>query len=159
MSPKTPEEKVRAYVKRELRGTLKFGETVRTGGYRKMRKVDADRSGYSLNTMIKFVLIMTEQRRSLFHGGKRSGETQHTFGANRSAMDIWRHIKYYQPKVDLFSVMRAIYVYDGDYTRQYCGTIHKRVFTNNISVRVFNDHSTDEFGLVWYQWRRIGLNE
>lgn len=158
-SVRTPEQKVEAYLRRHSHGSLKFGDSIVDvyGDCRKMKKVSADRSNYSLDDMISFVLEMARQRESFYSRGSIYSWRQCRGGANRSAMDIWRHIKYYQPDIDLFSVMRGLFNYDGnEYVRQVCPTVHKRVFYINYDNRNYNDYNKDEFSLLWDDWEKIG---
>lgn len=49
-------------------------------------------------------------------------------GRMRSSLDIWRHVKYYRPDVDIFSVMEALYQLRDKMYGHYCVTVCRAVF-------------------------------
>lgn len=89
-------------------------------------------------------------------------------GANRSALDIWRHCKYYLPDTTIFDVMRVLYrvtagtdPVDRDLTTFICGDIDRRVFqicrdqSRNAGTQRFGMSERDEFGLLFSEWESI----
>lgn len=51
-----------------------------------------------------------------------------SYGRMRSSLDIWRHVIYYRPDVDIFSVMEVLYQLRNDLYGHYCSTVHRTVF-------------------------------
>ncbi len=82
-------------------------------------------------------------------------------GRRRSAIDIYRHLKPYRPKLTLFAVMQTLYQLDaveGKLVSCYCNNVKRRVFIlketfpHKESMHYFTD---DEFGLEFPQWEDI----
>jgi hypothetical protein len=81
-------------------------------------------------------------------------------GARRSAGDIYRIAKYYDPDIDIFSVMRILYnmATSDKVSSGYCSTIHKRVFhRSEYGIYLSGTCITDELSLVLKNWKNIGL--
>lgn len=73
-------------------------------------------------------------------------------GANRSSLDIWRHIIHYNPKVKLYEVMREL-------AKQSCCTlfcfdIQRRVFFTDCTYWADKEH-LDEYKLTWNDWLEL----
>jgi hypothetical protein len=87
--------------------------------------------------------------------------------ALRSATDIWRHIKKYNPEVTIYEVMKCIADNheDMDLYSHFCCTIDRRVFRISDAdddgnyedyPREINDYSDDdEFGLTFDEWSEL----
>jgi hypothetical protein len=80
----------------------------------------------------------------------------------RSSLDIWRHVKYFKPEINLVEVMDSLYKNRGNYVGQFCGNISKRVFKSaEIPECVINSYGLlyqnriDEYNLIFNQWRKI----
>lgn len=92
-------------------------------------------------------------------------------GKHRSAIDLWRHIKYYYPEIEIFDVIMAIKeICNVDFKArgQFCNDVKRRVFwLGNFNERTTdfntpdqmrfytNSRTTDEFGLEWDDWKDI----
>lgn len=76
----------------------------------------------------------------------------------RSVLDIWRHVIFFNPKIDIFSVMRSLYRQQSKLVGHYCGNIHRRVFKleKNASDCLLFTQDRDEFGLHFDDWKNIG---
>lgn len=114
----------------------------------------------SLQRLIVSIMREADNRRTLYLISKKP---QCRAGARRSAFDIWRVAKTYNPNVDLFEVMRLMYSRSVSvhYYRSYCYVVRKRVFDYNPfgdSHYQQDDESLDEFGLTFSQWRTIGVS-
>jgi hypothetical protein len=83
------------------------------------------------------------------------------YGARRSAGDIYRIAKYYDPDIDVFSVMRILYsmATSNKVSSGYCSTIHKRVFYYSEYGILYLSGAciTDELSLLFKNWKNIGL--
>lgn len=153
----TPEQKVKKYLRTQRKGRLTFGDKVTSIYSSKIKPLDYPRRNYTLKNLIKFVLKAAFDREII-----ERGKVQCHAGARHSAVDIWRMVKTYQPDVDLFSVMRTLYTMtrrDKTYDMDFCSTIEKRVFDmeDEPEGHEWGIEDEDEFGLMWKDWRRIGL--
>lgn len=75
--------------------------------------------------------------------------------ADRSVLDIWRHIRYYYPNISLLSVMRNMHKVTG-LVGHYCPTIKRQVFNtkkNRPEYYFFDD--MNEFGIPFEDWKRL----
>lgn len=91
-----------------------------------------------------------------------SYETQS--GKWRSVLDIWRHVRYYQPDVTIFDVMRSLWEQRVKLVGQICNDIHRRVFKlhehSEWAELVWYENEPedyDEFELNFNEWADIGL--
>ena len=96
------------------------------------------------------------------HGSLNNKNVRETSSARyRSSLDIWRHVKYYQPEITIFEVMRTLYKNREVLIGQYCNFVHRRVFmykiNNNWYSMLSDKYEQDEYGLTFYKWRNIGL--
>jgi hypothetical protein len=67
---------------------------------------------------------------------------------SRSSLDIWRHIKYYYPDIEIFDVMSSLH-------KIYMNKEIRGIFCNDIKRRVFRIHETDQFhNDEWKNWQR-----
>jgi len=82
---------------------------------------------------------------------------------NRSVLDIWRHVKFYDPMATIFQVMESFMRTRGNYKSLRCGNIQRIVFidkwceskcTNNRYRNDAEEHM-DEFGLYLEDWKTI----
>jgi len=77
----------------------------------------------------------------------------------RSALDIWRHVIYFQKNHTLLDVMDTIYKNSDKLYGQYCTDVSRRVFMkkdvgqNHLGVELTGEH--DEFGLLFFEWNNI----
>lgn len=83
-------------------------------------------------------------------------------GANRSALDIWRHARVFDPSITIYQVMEALYSLTHKLGKNIgtmkCSTIHKRVFfktTYGRELSVYSEDHLDEFGLRFDDWKDI----
>lgn len=83
--------------------------------------------------------------------------------ARRSALDIWRHCKYYSRDITIFDVMASLYNQRSILCGQFCNQVERRVFRIKELVKgspELRDVTTqDEFGLVFEQWKEINTEE
>ena len=89
--------------------------------------------------------------------------------ANRSSLDIWRHVKNFRPQTSLEEVMRTLVplVRKKLIGTMYCSTIRRRVFKSSKldsawatdGMQTLSD-GPDEYGLRWSRrWETVGLEE
>lgn len=80
----------------------------------------------------------------------------------RSSLDIWRHIKFFYPHVEIFDVLNALYEIQNECGGQFCDLIGRRTFKlkgmNGMgecwsNCQDFCDN--DEYGLSWKDWEGI----
>ena len=81
--------------------------------------------------------------------------------ALRSALDIWRHIKKYNPEISIYEVMKCIadnHERMGLYSH-FCCTIDRRVFViaddDEYEEEINDDEEQDEFGLYFSDWSEL----
>jgi hypothetical protein len=80
-------------------------------------------------------------------------------GRNRSLIDIWRHLIYFEKYKDIspIEVMHALYNLSHDHTSLMCPTVRRRVFrlrpigAGNYFSLMFQNR--DEFGLLREDWK------
>jgi len=84
-------------------------------------------------------------------------------GKLRSAIDIWRHIIDVRPETTIFEVMRAIYklIQKNRLGGHYCSVVRRRVFwgIRLSNLNIYNEDVLDEFGLVFDDWKDIGIEK
>lgn len=161
MEELTNEKKVLKYIRaNEKVGKLTFGDRETNIFGSSIKPLEYDRSDYSLSNIIMFVLKANKERETI---DPRTGRVQCHINANRSAVDIWRLVKFYQPKTRIFDVMRELYKLtheDSKLDMNFCEDIEKRVFDHDVDEsngHEYGDDDSDEFGLDWYDWKTIGL--
>jgi len=86
------------------------------------------------------------------------------YSRNRSSIDLWRHAKKFRPDISIFNIMSALFEIshnrENKIVSQYCGTIHRRVFSytgsNSYSYgNIYHASYNDEYGLTFYDWKDI----
>jgi hypothetical protein len=103
------------------------------------------------------ILIISRSYPTYFTGTNRY---QCKAGARMSTIDIWRIYKNYFEEVDIFTIMRALFVLveTTNLNTFRCCTVRKRVFwfenwaEKNYDVRA-------ELGVPLIEWKDIGLNQ
>lgn len=109
-----------------------------------------------LQDVIKRVLDYTLDYASVVKGKGESFETYS--GCLRSSIDIWRHIKKYNPNITIYEVMKCIHDYFDamELYNHNCCTIERRVFRisddNDYRPEMFDKNDADEFGLRFCEW-------
>lgn len=93
------------------------------------------------------------------------GEFETAPGKNRSTLDIWRHIIFFNKEITIFDVMHAIDNIGGnELVGGVCMDIGRRVFKLIVNRRrdtrefsMFNNSyaDTDEYGLRFDEWKEI----
>lgn len=89
-------------------------------------------------------------------------ETSHS-AERRSVVDIYRHLRYYYPRISIFQLMRAIWELDYalELDGMLCTGIGRRVFRysyNEIGDKgydIIHKEEEDEFGLYFDEWKDI----
>lgn len=148
------EDQVKAYLENKSTTPLKFSRNVSTYLYQDLVLDNSRIEDYEY--MVIYCIKMSSVCRSLY----LDGSTQTDPSRNRSVLDIWRHIKFFNPSADIFSVMRALYsVTNGGW---YCCNVHKRVFASRDIIENVPDHYhnisvRDEFDFITGDWETIGL--
>lgn len=111
----------------------------------------------SLEDAVRQVLELTMWNDSINSNGK----CETSYGKFRSSIDIWRHIKFFRPRVSLISVMKAIWKICPTLRGQYCVDVHRVVFKKN-SVGGYTDPdmqrlkpTQSEFGILLRDWNKI----
>ena len=80
-------------------------------------------------------------------------------GANRSVIDVWRHIKHYYPDTTIFEVMSTVYnmIYETQQINTFiCGDIGRRVLI--IDKEDWYAHDSDEYDVFYItldEWNNI----
>ena len=104
-----------------------------------------------VETLVLKALLLSRRYRSV-NGG---GTTETTRGRRRSAGDLWRHCKLWEPELSIFQVIQALHTIAmkrSYYGCMYCSTVRKIVFFEH-SSNVFNSQGTkDEFGNLVILW-------
>jgi len=115
-------------------------------------------SAYRLRELITEILDLSDE----FPSYNVDNEIETDCGRWRSVLDIWRHVIYYKPDINIFEVMRELFSIGDEYlVGHYCRDILKRVFklrknTNHCSLFI---QDRDEFGLCFSAWETIGMEE
>ena len=79
-------------------------------------------------------------------------------GKWRSAIDIWRHVKFFKKDTNIFQALSSIYKIRGKLAGHYCPHIRRRVFklsSNNPQWGLGDLNYIDEFGLRFSDWRTL----
>lgn len=142
----TPEESVMHYIETHDRSVLNFGNI-------ELQFEDST----PLNQIIISVLRTSVSTPSYLENGTRECRA----GANRSSIDLWRHVKKYRD-VSIFEVMRELaeFALNKRIGGLYCGNVRRRVFYFSRGWTSLSHESyKDEYGLSLYQWKRIGLEK
>jgi hypothetical protein len=152
----TPEEKVLAYIEthdhKPLVLSTKWYDAWGTGETKMIPPVVPFEIN-DVKTMVDWAIMETKYRSTHYLIG---GKQQCSLYRRRSSFDIWRVIRYYNPDIDLFSVMRYM-ISMRNINRSYCSVVRKRVFCWNGNAQgSFYDTTLDEYGLYPNQWEHIG---
>ena len=103
----------------------------------------------SLITLIRGVLRHSENCCSI-----NSSEILETrSGRRRSSLDIWRHVKYFIPDVDIFTVMETLYVMRGELYGNYCWLVKRGVFTMDSYRSGVNNFLSREYMITFNAWK------
>lgn len=116
---------------------------------------------HSVVDMVKRALFLTKAYSSYC-----DGDYDCASGKMRSALDIWRHIKYYYPTIEIFDVMKALYElnHNKDIYGHFCTDVGRRVFKLEyssggdhvqINMYPYANRYFDEFELQWADWENI----
>ncbi|MFH2013949.1 MAG: hypothetical protein ABIJ17_03205 [Patescibacteria group bacterium] len=110
----------------------------------------------SKKNAVKEVLELSQNYYSKYENRKR---IQCKREANRSATDLWRHLKHFRNDISIFDVMTYLYELNinNECTSQYCCTVLKRVFS--LGRGAYNSRNKDEFGLTLFDWKDINQGE
>src|SRR5574339_488781 len=79
----------------------------------------------------------------------------------RSSLDIWRHIKRYNPDVTIFDVMRCIgnHSYTMELYSHICSSIERRVFRiadgDDWENEINDSYDRDEYELTFDEWSEL----
>lgn len=162
----TPEEKVIAYLENFDHKPLVFSEC-EYSHYERLPNSHLGDPGEtfpvkgSVQSKIVWAVRMSLNRGSMYID--RPGRTQCNGSRRRSALDLWRHIRYYDQSIDLFQIMRELYKIK--LNKSYCSVVRKRVFFTfqytsilETAGSVSCSNVRDEFGLYLDDWRDIGLH-
>lgn len=135
-------------------------------------KEEFDPTKYPVESMVKRVL---ELSRSYASYNSDSDEFESSKNRWRSSLDIWRHIIYYYPTIEIFDVMHELHkLYLVDVNGQFCNDILRRTFRiilegscrcstcmvnymSAISMKsyTYDSRTKDEYDLDWEEWRDI----
>jgi len=158
----TPEEKVLRYIATHDHKPLVFSKQTYNAFSSATRAITLPKDVTDVAGMVMFTILQTRVKKSLYMVSR--GEQCRPY-ARRSSFDIWRHIRYYNPDIDLFSVMRCIAgVYEVNIS--YCPTVHKLVIIANsddpthlrIGRSRYNEYFNirSEYGVGIRYWHTIG---
>ncbi|HBY20782.1 MAG TPA: hypothetical protein DEG71_07210 [Clostridiales bacterium] len=113
---------------------------------------------FTLKYLIIKILDLSEEYESC----SIENELETNSGKWRSVLDIWRHVIYYKPDINIFEVMRELFSIGNEYlVGHYCENIKRRVFKldkNTTGCALFTG-KVDEFGLYFSDWETIGEKE
>jgi hypothetical protein len=128
-------------------------------------KDEFDPAKFSVEDMIRRVLILSRTYASY---NSNTEEFEASKDRWRSVLDIWRHIIYYYPTIEIFDVMRTMYEMQYYLGGQFCLDIQRRTFKLQEAgdgshcmymppkaMSEYADRTTDEFELVWNDWKDI----
>lgn len=129
-------------------------------------KDEFDPDKYSIEKMIERVLLLSREYSSYDRETKECETGEDRW---RSVIDIWRHIIYYYPNIEIFDVMRGIYNIRYNLGGQFCTTVLRRTFRFSLpgeecthsrfqkarEMTGYYGKPTDEFDLVWDDWKDI----
>jgi hypothetical protein len=79
-------------------------------------------------------------------------------GAARSSLDIWRHIKTYNPDITISDVINTMYKMENLLVGHYCDGIRRRVFKlqeNELGWDFLMKDEKDEYNLIWKDWENV----
>lgn len=125
---------------------------------------------YTVDDMVKRVLTLSEKYMSY---NSNSGEFETSSGRWRSSLDIWRHIIYYYPAIEIFDVMHSLYKIQEECGGQFCNDVERRTFrlksadifgsrywTNDQNRHDYDEYENiiempDEYDLFWDEWKEI----
>lgn len=115
-------------------------------------KGEFDISKYSIQSMIERALDLSYRYNSI---NIRTGLVETYGGRYRSIIDIWRHIRYYYPRISIFEVMRNVKMVDG-LIGHYCPNIRRYVMQTieNKPFTRLND-SRSEFGFFFHLYDEV----
>ncbi len=110
-----------------------------------------------LPELVKKILSLSEN-----HYSSRVDEVVETGpDRRRSSIDIWRHIKHFQPKITIFEVMSAICELEDELEGNLCSVVDRRVFhsqwDDDDGPFIYDQEDLDEFGLLFWNWEDIHL--
>lgn len=119
---------------------------------------------YSIDDMVRRVFELSKRYPSF---NSNTGEYESSANRWRSVLDIWRHIIFFYPTVEIFDVMHSLYKLREECSGQYCTDVNRRTFKSkggsvlyaNLQyaqqMRSYCGRTTDEFDLVWEDWENI----
>ncbi len=129
-----------------------------------------DPAEFTIDEMVKRAIILSYSYASY---NSETKEYETSKARRRSSLDIWRHIKYYYPNIEIFEVMHSLYrIYNNkELAGLFCPDVMRRVFrkiapyenpngwtnyqTPESMMDYLGNRTTDEYGLVWDDWKDI----
>lgn len=131
----------------------------------KFEKIKLDVEDFNIEDVVIKIMELTRQYPS-FNSSDDLIETRSNYW--RSCLDIWRHVIYFYPDVEIFDVMHVLYNIEKKCGGQFCATVEKRTFkikgTGDTQftnwqkpehMLLYCNKKTDEFELVWDDWKDI----
>jgi hypothetical protein len=80
-------------------------------------------------------------------------------GASRSAIDLWRHAKFFHPEISIYDVLHILFNQQNKLKGHHCSTVYRQVFvlaefnpTWNLNI-----YDLTEFGNYFSDWENICL--
>lgn len=111
--------------------------------------------GLSLDKAVIRCLELMEKYPSI---DQKTGYQETRNGADRSAIDIWRHLQVDYPEVTLPEVMQTMYKIRRKLNGHYCYVVKRRVFflkSSSFGI-LFDSRFKDEYGLKLRHWSLKG---
>lgn len=110
---------------------------------------------HSITEMVKRAMTLTKDYASTDINGEWESSSERW----RSVLDIWRHIIYYYPNVEIFDVMHSLFEIKNECGGQYCHEVRRRTFKLASAYQHYNwsnlQMGIDEFGLSFDAWEDI----
>jgi uncharacterized protein (UPF0297 family) len=109
--------------------------------------------------LINFLRNYNTVYRTVYASGTREGDTQTSNNRRRSIGDIFKICRYYYPDcklVDLAHILYGKHLATGKLSfvgTLKCRQINKRVWWNNLSHRISDELTPDEYGMTISQWK------
>ena len=135
-------EKILNYVKNNRSDALHFSDERAS-----IKKLEYT----TLTDLIRQILRLSETYCSYTIDGIR--ETG--YGRRRSSLDIWRHVKFFEPDVDIFTVMETLYGLRNELNGNYCWIVKRGVFTLRYSSSIYRSENflSREYMITFNAWK------
>jgi hypothetical protein len=156
----TPAERVYQYISENRHDPLHFMDPAKDPyTLQNLALVEVVDTG-TLKELVLSILLVSRTRTSA--NSDNIAETSP--GRRRSSIDIWRHVLYFRPEVDILEIMRTlvdIVKTDRRVSTIFCGQVVRRVFRlydKVPSTQNYDNEYMDEYNLHILDWEFIGMD-